>query len=103
MSIAANAGRDRFPPGSLCADHNGFSLHAKVLVSASELERLEYLCRYVTRPLIATERFALSPDGRVLYGLNRHWRDGTSSARLRIPAKCLPTASASHTGTALPI
>jgi hypothetical protein len=32
-------------PGSLCADHNGFSLHAKVLVPAGELERLEHLCR----------------------------------------------------------
>ncbi|MBM3989201.1 MAG: hypothetical protein FJ294_14740, partial [Planctomycetes bacterium] len=66
-------------PGSLCADHGGFSLHAKVLVPAGELERLEHLCRYVTRPPIATQRLVLSPDGRVVYGLKRHWRDGTSA------------------------
>lgn len=66
-------------PGSLCADCHGFSLHAKVLVPAGELERLEHLCRYVTRPPIATQRLALAPDGRVVYGLKRHWRDGTSA------------------------
>ena len=67
-------------PGSLCADRDGFSLHAKVLVPAGELERLEHLCRYVTRPPIATQRLVLAPDGRVIYGLKRHWRDGTSAA-----------------------
>ncbi|MBM4369944.1 MAG: transposase, partial [Deltaproteobacteria bacterium] len=46
---------------------------------AGELERLEHLCRYVTRPPIATQRLALAPDGRVIYGLKRHWRDGTSA------------------------
>ncbi|MFM8780592.1 MAG: transposase, partial [Gemmatimonadota bacterium] len=66
-------------PGSLCADRGGFSLHAKVLVPAGELERLEHLCRYVTRPPIATQRLVLAPDGRVIYGLKRHWRDGTSA------------------------
>ncbi|MCC7014834.1 MAG: transposase [Planctomycetes bacterium] len=46
---------------------------------ASELERIEHLCRYVTRPPIATQRLALAPDGRVIYGLKRHWRDSTSA------------------------
>lgn len=41
-------------PGSLCADLDGFSLHAKVLVPSGELERLEHLCRYIARPPIAT-------------------------------------------------
>ncbi|MCC7013024.1 MAG: transposase [Planctomycetes bacterium] len=50
-----------------------------MLVPAGELERLEHLCRYVTRPPIATQRLVLSPDGRVVYGLKRHWRDGTSA------------------------
>ncbi|MCC7014817.1 MAG: transposase [Planctomycetes bacterium] len=49
------------------------------LVPAGELERLEHLCRYVTRPPIATRRLAQAPDGRVVYGLKRHWRDGTSA------------------------
>jgi hypothetical protein len=71
--------RPRPMPGSLCADYNGFSLHAKVYVPAGELERLEHLCRYIARPPIATQRLALAPNGRVVYGLKRHWRDGTSA------------------------
>ena len=34
---------------------------------ARRLEQLEHLCRYVTRPPIATLRLALAPDGRVIY------------------------------------
>ena len=41
--------------------------------------RLEHLCRYVARSAIATERLSLARDGRVIYGLRRHWRDGTSA------------------------
>jgi hypothetical protein len=63
----------------MCADHNGFSLTAKVLVPAGELERLEHLCRYIACPPIATQGLALAPNGRVVYSLNRHWRDGTSA------------------------
>ena len=37
------------------------------------------VARYVTRPPIATQRLVLAPDGRVIYGLKRHWRDGTSA------------------------
>ena len=65
--------------GSLCCDDEGFSLHAQVCVPAGQRERPEHLCRYVARPAIASERLALSPDGRVIYGLRRHWRDGTSA------------------------
>ncbi|MCC7014815.1 MAG: transposase [Planctomycetes bacterium] len=82
MSIqggAALAPESSPPPCSLCADIDGFSLHANVLVPAGELERLERLCRYVTRPPIATRRLALAPDCRDIYGLKRHWRDGTSA------------------------
>jgi hypothetical protein len=66
-------------PGSLCCDHEGFSLHAKVLIPAGEPERLEHLCRYIARPPIATGRLSISKSGRVVYGLRRHWRDGTSA------------------------
>ncbi len=66
-------------PGSLRFDHEGFSLHARVLVPKGRRERLEHLCRYVARPAIATERLSLARDGRVFYGLRRHWREGTST------------------------
>jgi hypothetical protein len=66
-------------PGSLCSDHEGFSLHAQVLVPEGQRERLEHLCRYVARPAIASERLSIAPNGRVIYRLRRHWRDGTSA------------------------
>ena len=34
----------------LCADLDGFSLHAAVRVNAGDTSRLEHLCRYITRP-----------------------------------------------------
>lgn len=37
-----------------------------LLVPADEVDELEHLCRYVTRPPIATQRLALAPDGRVV-------------------------------------
>lgn len=42
-------------------------------------EGLERLCRYVARPPIKVERLSLDSDGRVIYALRRHWRDGTSA------------------------
>ena len=71
--------RKPFVPGSLCSDYEGFSLHAQVLVPQGQRERLEHLCRYVARPALATERLSLAPNGRVIYRLRRHWRDGTSA------------------------
>jgi hypothetical protein len=37
----------------------------------------ERLCRYLARPPIASERLSLAEDGRVVYALRRHWKDGT--------------------------
>jgi hypothetical protein len=68
----------RFVPGSLCAEVDGFSLHAGVWVGAHERERLEHLCRYVARPPFAAGRLKWSRRGRVLYELRRPWRDGTT-------------------------
>ena len=53
-----------------------------LLVPADELDELEHLCRYVTRPPIAPQRLALAPTARVVYGLKCHWRDGTSAVSL---------------------
>ena len=68
----------RFIPGSLCAEVDGFSLHAGVLVAADDREPLEHLCRYVARPPFAAERLKWSRHGRVLYELRKPWRDGTT-------------------------
>ena len=61
----------------LCADVDGFSLHAGVRVPVGDRERLEKLCRYAGRPAIAESRLSLQPDGRVSYELKRRWKDGT--------------------------
>ena len=68
----------RFVPGSLCAEVEGFSLHAGVWVGAHDRGRLEHLCRYVTRPPFAAGRLKWSRRARVLYELRKPWRDGTT-------------------------
>ncbi|MFT4843432.1 MAG: hypothetical protein ACI90M_003911, partial [Candidatus Azotimanducaceae bacterium] len=64
--------------GVLCADLEGFSLHAAVRVAAGNRRQLEHLCRYAGRPAIAESRLRLLPDGRVAYSLKRRWKDGTT-------------------------
>jgi hypothetical protein len=71
--------RPLFRPGELCCDIERFSLHAKVRIAAIDREGLERLCRYIARPPIKAERLSLDADGRVIYALRRHWRDGTSA------------------------
>ncbi|MBK8099571.1 MAG: transposase [Planctomycetes bacterium] len=69
----------RHGPGSLCADFDGFSLHAAVRVRQGRPDRLEHLIRYVARPPIAEDRLSILPDGRVAYAFKRRWRDGSMS------------------------
>ena len=71
--------RPLFIPGELCCDLDGFSLHAKVQIEGEDRSGLERLARYLTRPPIATARLSLSADGRVVYALRRHWKDGTAA------------------------
>jgi hypothetical protein len=47
----------------LCADIDGFSLHAAVRVEAHERKRLEQLCRHITRPALSDERVQLNAAG----------------------------------------
>ncbi len=49
----------------LCADIDGFSLHAAVRVEADDRKRLEQLCRYITRPALSDERIQLNAAGQV--------------------------------------
>jgi hypothetical protein len=62
----------------LCADLDGFTLHAAVRVESKEGSRLEHLCRYVTRPPLSTERLSLDEQGRVVQELRVPFRDGTT-------------------------
>ena len=56
----------------------GFSLHCGVAAAAHQRRKLERLCRYISRPAIATERLALTPRGNVRYRLKTPYRDGTT-------------------------
>lgn len=62
----------------LCAVLDGFTLHAVVRIRSGESERLEHLCRYVTRPPLSTQRLSLLADGRVVHQLRAPFRDGTT-------------------------
>ena len=45
---------------------------------AHEREKLERLCRYITRPAVSTERLSLTAQGNVRYRLKTPYRDGTT-------------------------
>ena len=62
----------------LCADIDGFSLHAAVRVEAHDRKRLEQLCRDITRPALSDERVQLNAAGQVELELKTPWRDGTT-------------------------
>ena len=63
---------------TLCADINGFSLHAAVRCGADDRQALEQLCRYITRPALANERVQCNAAGQVVLRLKTAWRDGTT-------------------------
>ncbi len=62
----------------LCADIDGFSLHAAVRCRADDRQGLEQLCRYITRPALANERVQTNAAGQVVLKLKTAWRDGTT-------------------------
>jgi hypothetical protein len=56
----------------------GFSLHAGVAVKARERDKLERLCRYITRPAVSEKRLSLTNQGKVRYELKTPYSDGTT-------------------------
>ena len=56
----------------------GFSLHAGVAARANERNKLERLCRTISRPAISEKRLSLTPNGNVRYQLKTPYRDGTT-------------------------
>ena len=68
--------RDAVFSQALCADEQGFSLHAAVRCAADDHQALEQLCRYITRPALANERVQINSAGQVVLRLKTPWRDG---------------------------
>ncbi len=64
--------------GRCHARHQGFDLHAGLLVPAGQRDRLERVCRYALRPPIAHDRLQLTAGGQVQLELRRRWSDGTT-------------------------
>ena len=44
----------------------------------SAWDKLERLCRYMTRPPVADKRLSFAPDGNIRYALKNPYRDGTT-------------------------
>jgi hypothetical protein len=87
LAVGPNAGRKALtlytvppvedePASGLVASVGGFSLHAGTVCEPWQRSRLERLCRYITRPPIATKRLSVDAQGRVVYRYKRPFRDG---------------------------
>jgi len=66
------------PQKALTTDRDGFSLNAVVSCQPYQRDRLERLCRYVTRPAICLERLTVRTDGKIQYELKNPFRNGTT-------------------------
>ncbi len=64
QTIPANDGTAR---SGLLSKISGFSLHAGVAFKAKQRNKLERLCRYVTRPAISEQRLSQASNGNVVY------------------------------------
>jgi hypothetical protein len=49
-----------------------------VAARAQQREKLERLCRYITRPAVSEKRLSLTHQGKVRYELKTPYRDGTT-------------------------
>lgn len=58
--------------------HPPACVHAGLGIQPRQREKLERLCRYVSRPPIAADRLALTSSGQVRYALKTPYRDGTT-------------------------
>ena len=65
-------------PKPLTVDRDGFSLNAAVSCKPYQRERLERLCRYITRPAICLDRLNVKNDGQIQYELKNPFRNGTT-------------------------
>ncbi len=77
LKLAAAAATSSVPkPFTVARD--GFSLNAAVACAPHQRDRIERLCRYITRPALALERLSTNGEGQVVYQLKTPYRDGTT-------------------------
>ena len=75
------AGETPVLTGPLCASVGGFSLHANTFIGWGQPEKLEKLCRYISRPPVASDRLYRTKDGDIGYMLKSQWNDGTYAVK----------------------
>ena len=68
--------RPNSQPKPFTVDRDCFSVNAAV--ACQPHQRLERLCRCITRPVIWLERLSTDADGKVVYELKHPFRDGTT-------------------------
>ncbi|HCI2555410.1 TPA: IS91 family transposase, partial [Pseudomonas aeruginosa] len=88
IAVGPNAGRKVMTLQTLPAEDpsfgdgigqvGGFSLHAGVAARADQRDKLERLCRYISRPAVSEKRLSLTNNGLVRYQLKTPYRDGTT-------------------------
>jgi len=61
-----------------CVNAQGFSLHANTFCASHQRQKLEQLCRYITRPALSHKRLRRTPAGEVVLQLKTPYRDGTT-------------------------
>ncbi len=66
------------PFGDTVGKVAGFSLYAGVAARAQEGQKLERLCRYISRPAVSEKRLSLTSNGNIRYQLKTQYRDGTT-------------------------
>lgn len=69
---------DKADSSSRVANHAGFSLHAGVMAEAHQRDKLERLCRYISRPAVSEKRLVVTANGQVRYELKTPYRNGTT-------------------------
>jgi len=59
----------------------GFSLHAGVATEAYQRDKLERLCRYISRPAVSENRLTVLSNGNIRYQLKTPYREGLPHER----------------------
>ena len=78
LTLVGSAVEPHRPRDALCANQQGFSLHAGVHCAAEDRRGIEQLCRYITRPAISNERLSINREGNVILKLKTPWRNGAT-------------------------
>ncbi len=78
LTLQTISDQDHSSSRGLVVKNSGFSLHAGVAFNGTERDKIERLCRYITRPAVALERLSLNARGQVVYRLKKPYDDGTT-------------------------